>query len=100
MVNLAIGSHLANHHRHSGHSEQAVEMALALAHGHHHELGVPSHRHDATPPATSTLPASLGADLNRIAASQSLSESFFAAAPIALHPIHSPPRSAASPLRL
>ena len=51
-MSFATGLHLATRHHHN---ESAATAVMALAHGHHHELKVPPHRHEATENARETL---------------------------------------------
>ena len=75
-------------------------MALAMAHGHQHDLKVPAHRHDATTPSPETLPIpGPGTELD--VASLALSGDLGDFAPLALDRAHYPPPIAtALPLRL
>lgn len=51
-MSFATGLHLATRHHHE---ESVASAVMALAHGHHHELKVPAHRHDATGNSRETL---------------------------------------------
>jgi hypothetical protein len=96
-ASFAVGVHLAAQHHHD---EFAATMALAMAHGHEHDLKVPAHRHDATTPDNETIRAS-GTSIELIYSSLVRSGAPGEFPPTALDRAHSPPPFATlPPLRL
>lgn len=95
-ASCAVGMHVAAQH---GHHEPSAEIALAIAHGHAHDLGAPAHSHDATRPDGPASPQP-GAGVELIDSLLICPDSPLVSAP-ALHPTHSPPwPTTLSPLRL
>jgi hypothetical protein len=95
-VSLAIALHVSAHH----HDHGIASASLALEHGHHHDVKVPPHRHDATTPTHESLPMPSpiheldSVPLDRFSWSGDFS-------PLALDRAHSPPSiPTLPPLRL